>query len=342
MPGPCVWWIRKDTRLQDNPVLRAVNGAALCDKRPFIAVYVFDPQCFNGKDAAHALFLIQCVRDVAEQLAARGSKLLVCYGQPQTVLSAVPEGTEMKCLSEPCSPALGAIDKAVEAALLEKGSKLRRDPGAAWLYHPHEWPYGKTREELGNTFGMPQSFETLRQVLGYTDLIASAERREGAATIRACVPAPSRFAPLPAEDLALPGLVATEVLGDDKKMLELLGFAVADLPKGSGLQGGESAARALLSHWDDAGAAVVDGGDWAQVSHYLTSGCITAREVFARAAPSGNAAPVASRLLWRELHRLHDKPEETGPELTVAELKQQLLAKDKLIEELRKGSAATA
>merc|ERR1740129_1147061 len=42
--GPCVWWVRNDLRLQDNPVVRLVIGAALTDQRPFCAVFCFDPR----------------------------------------------------------------------------------------------------------------------------------------------------------------------------------------------------------------------------------------------------------------------------------------------------------
>ena len=42
--GPCIWWARNDLRVQDNPVLRAVVGAALADRRPFTAVFCFDPR----------------------------------------------------------------------------------------------------------------------------------------------------------------------------------------------------------------------------------------------------------------------------------------------------------
>ena len=42
--GPCIWWARNDLRLQDNPVLRCVTGAALSDNRKFAAVFCFDPR----------------------------------------------------------------------------------------------------------------------------------------------------------------------------------------------------------------------------------------------------------------------------------------------------------
>ena len=44
---------------------------------------------------------------------------------------------------------------------------------------------------------------------------------------------------------------------------------------------------------------------WTQLSHYLAVGCISARDVFAHAAPHRHFAGVCHRLLWREWHRLN-------------------------------------
>merc|ERR1719210_2091213 len=102
--GPCVWWVRNDLRLQDNPVVRLVVGAALTDKRPFCAVFCFDPRFLDHSPygrvtdpefrksistrrpisfgnrkccALRARFMLQCVRSLSSQLAEKGSRLLV-------------------------------------------------------------------------------------------------------------------------------------------------------------------------------------------------------------------------------------------------------------------------
>jgi len=69
-----------------------------------------------------------------------------------------------------------------------------------------------------------------------------------------------------------------------------------DLPVGSGPGEGHDALQ-----W--ANLARPDG--WTRVSHYLAVGCISAREIFARAAECPNFNGVAHRLLWREWHRLN-------------------------------------
>ena len=47
MPGPCIWWVRNDLRLEDNPVVRAIVGPALGDPRELAAVFVFDPRLLD-------------------------------------------------------------------------------------------------------------------------------------------------------------------------------------------------------------------------------------------------------------------------------------------------------
>lgn len=42
-----------------------------------------------------------------------------------------------------------------------------------------------------------------------------------------------------------------------------------------------------------------------RVSHYMAVGCITAREIYARALETPYLSMVAHRLLWREFHRLY-------------------------------------
>merc|ERR1719436_1704914 len=120
--GPCIWWARNDLRVQDNPVLRAVVGAALADQRDFAAVFCFDPRFLDRSpygrvtdpefkksistrkpvnfssrktNALRARFWIQCVLKLGEELAKRGSKLLVCYGKPEDVLGGLPAGSEV-------------------------------------------------------------------------------------------------------------------------------------------------------------------------------------------------------------------------------------------------------
>lgn len=270
MEGPVVWWVRNDLRLHDNPVVRMAAGVALCDKRPFQPVFVFDPRFldrslygrvtdpnfsksitsrkpvpFSSRKTGtlRARFWLQCVRALGKELEKHGSSLLVCYGKPEDVLGSLPRETEVKCQMEPVSIEQTDVEQFVEAALLRGGSKLRRDHGAMNLYHPHDLPFGHKER--------PECYSALAKKLGWKSIWTSSEQIEGAAPIRPIVPCPSVFAE-PPKDLKLHGLIPPEVLADETKTLLLLGYSEQEIAEAQALQvpqGGEPAARALLQEW---------------------------------------------------------------------------------------------
>jgi len=359
--GPCVWWVRNDLRLQDNPVVRLVVGAALCDKRPFCAVFCFDPRFLDRSpygrvtdpnfeksistrkpigfssrktNALRARFWVQCVLKLREELEVHGSKLLICYGKPEEVLAGLPKGTEVKCQSEPVSIEQTDVEGFVATALIKGGSKLRKDPGAMSMYHPCDLPFDVKQR--------PECYSALGNALGWKDIWTTMEREEGATPIRPCVPAPSAI-PAPPVDLQLPGLIPEDILNDETKTLQHLGYSIDEIKQAqtqSIPEGGEQAARAHLDAWcqrqieeakkpQDAEGKVFwdlpcagqreakkeyDPFQWAnlstshgglRVSHYMAIGCISAREIFHAAAETPAFAMVAHRLLWRDFHRLY-------------------------------------
>lgn len=269
--GPCVWWVRNDLRLQDNPVVRLVVGAALCDQRPFIGVFCFDPRFLDRSPygrvtdpdfkksistrkpvnfssrktgAIRARFWVQSVLALRESMRARGSDLLICHGLPEEVLGSLPPGTEVKCQNEPVSIEQTDVEDFVAAALIKGGSKLRKDPGAMSLYHPDDLPFRANER--------PECYASLGWALGWEDIWTSVEQVEGATPVRPCVPAPSAIPPVP-EGLRLQGQIPEHLLvGGDAGILAHLGYTpeevqlamAADLPKG-----GEAAARLHLATW---------------------------------------------------------------------------------------------
>eukprot|EP00928_Gymnodinium_smaydae_P026776 TRINITY_DN20921_c0_g1_i2.p1 TRINITY_DN20921_c0_g1~~TRINITY_DN20921_c0_g1_i2.p1 ORF type:complete len:569 (-),score=75.95 TRINITY_DN20921_c0_g1_i2:229-1935(-) len=358
--GPCVWWVRNDLRLQDNPVVRLVVGAALVDQRPFLGVFCFDPRfldrspygrvtdpefkksistrkpiTFSSRktNALRARFWIQSVLALRKEMEERGSKLIVCYGKPEDVLAGLPSGTEVKCQSEPVSIEQTDVEQFTAAALIKGGSKLRKDPGAMSLYHPDDLPFDAKER--------PDCYSALGYALGWKNIWTSTEREEGATPIRPCVPAPSNI-PAPPADLSLPGQIPEDVLADETKMLEHLGYTSEEIKQAQSQtipQGGELAARLHLEEWaarqstesanPQSGDAVFwdlpcagqqgpskehDPFQWVnlstphgglRISHYMAIGCISAREIFHRAAETPNFAMAAHRLLWRDFHRLY-------------------------------------
>lgn len=270
MSGPIVWWARNDLRIQDNPILRSALGAAHCDGRDFIAVFVFDPRfidrCNFGRvtdpefvksistrkpvsfssrktNALRARFWRQCIIELGKELAACGTKLYVCYGKPEDVLGGLPAGSEVKCQSEIVSIEQTDVEDFTEAALLKQGSSLHRDPGAMSLYHPDDLPFDVKER--------PECYSALAGALGWKSLWNSAEQHDWATPVRATVAAPSVFPPPPA-DLQLPGLIPSEVLADETKTLHLLGYTSEEIQEAQAQTiplGGEPAAQSLLEHW---------------------------------------------------------------------------------------------
>lgn len=363
MKGPVVWWVRNDLRLQDNPCVRMAAGVALSDKRSFQPIFVFDPRfldrspygrvtdpdfqqsissrkpiTFSSRktNALRARFWLQCVLKLGEELEAHGSKLLICYGKPEDVLGGLPAETEVKCQMEPVSIEQTDVENYTEAALLKKGSKLRRDHGAMNLYHPHDLPFGHKER--------PECYSGLGKALGWKDIWTSSEQHDWAAPIRPRVPCPSVFA-APPKDLKVPGVIPADVLADETKTLKHLGYTDEEIKEAQAQQipqGGEPAARAMLEEWiaeqnrakeaDEfkqaekavywdlpcAGLSGPGAGHdpfqwvnlskahgWLRVSHYMAVGCISAREILHRSKETPNFAGVAHRLLWREFHRLY-------------------------------------
>jgi len=361
--GPCVWWARNDLRMEDNPVIRLVMGAAHTDRRPFLGVFVFDPRfldrspygrvtdpefkksitmrkpiTFSSRKTGplRARFWIRCVLALRKEMEAQGTKLLVCHGKPEDVLAGLPTGSEVKCQSEPVSIEQTDVEKFVSAALINKGSKLRTDPGAISMYHPHDLPF-RVNER-------PENYSAMGWALGWNDIWTSTERREGAAPIRPCVPVPAAIPPLPEEMPTLPGQIPDDILADEIKMLKHLGYSEDEIKEATACevdQGGAHAAKQHLEEWaarqtKEASVGALEGDaavywdlpcagqsgpakehdpfQWLnlskqsggfRLSHYLAVGCISPRMIFHRGAETPNFAMVAHRLLWRDFHRLY-------------------------------------
>lgn len=268
--GPCLWWARNDLRIQDNPVLRLVTGAAHNDSRPFAGIFIFDPRFLDRSlygrvtdpnfeksiytrkavnfssrktNALRARFWRHCVLKLAEEMQAVGSKLYVCYGKPEEVLASLPVCSEVKCQSEPVSIEQTDVEEFVESALRNNGSKLRKDPGAISLYHPDELPFGAKER--------PDCYSGMGKRFGWKDIWTSAEREDWATPIRPVTSAPVNWPP-PPENLEIAGLIPLDVLQDETKCLLHLGYTMEEINQAQTQelpQGGERAARAALEKW---------------------------------------------------------------------------------------------
>jgi deoxyribodipyrimidine photo-lyase len=82
-----LWWIRRDLRLTDNQAL----AVALAQADRVIPVFVLDPTLLNSPYVGpkRVAFLLGGLRQLDEDLRARGSRLIVRYGNPQEELTGL-------------------------------------------------------------------------------------------------------------------------------------------------------------------------------------------------------------------------------------------------------------
>lgn len=84
---PVIHWFRRDLRLADNSAL----AAALRSGRLVIPLFIFDPAIVHSprSGAPRVAFMLKALRALDGRLNAQGSALLVRFGPPEQVLSAV-------------------------------------------------------------------------------------------------------------------------------------------------------------------------------------------------------------------------------------------------------------
>ena len=176
------WFRNTDLRLTDHGSLtRASLSAAQQKDAIFVPLYCFDPRFVSGSSAAstkfgsqkcsasRALFVVQSVQNLRENLQLLNSNLLVANGKPEDVMSKLLTqlrkyyGCELRvtvhCQEEVCSEEL-KVDRAVRKVLknsnlCDKESSLKPVWGST-LYLPQDLPFD-------NAFmGMPDVFTPFR------------------------------------------------------------------------------------------------------------------------------------------------------------------------------------
>jgi hypothetical protein len=110
------------------------------------------------------------------------------------------------------------------------------------LYHHEDLPFSRKDR--------PECYSGLGRALGWKDIWTSVEQEDWSTPIRPVVPAPSEWPPV--AELHLPGQVPAEILADETKMLQHIGYTMEEIKEAQAQelpQGGEPAARALLEEW---------------------------------------------------------------------------------------------
>jgi deoxyribodipyrimidine photo-lyase len=80
-------WFRRDLRIHDHPALRE----ALARHEQIVPVFCLDDRLLHGRHASgpRTAFLLECLTDLDEQLAARGARLVKRQARSQLGLLAL-------------------------------------------------------------------------------------------------------------------------------------------------------------------------------------------------------------------------------------------------------------
>jgi len=133
MPPPILVWFRNDLRLDDHPALHA----AAAEGRVLIPVYLHTPAAEGrwARGGASRWWLHHALKDLAAQLAERGSRLILRSGSdPETLLRALirETGAEKVYWNRRYDPAGVASDTWLKSRLPSKSFR------GSVLYEPHQ------------------------------------------------------------------------------------------------------------------------------------------------------------------------------------------------------------
>lgn len=137
--SPVIWWVRRDLRLADNPVLHA----AVSSGRPVIAVFICD-NVVESLGAAPKWRLGLGLEAFAKRLEDIGSRLIFREGAALDVLRALVKQTGATAVwwGRQYDPDQVARDKAVKAALGDLGCDARSYAGHL-LFEPWQVQTGQ-------------------------------------------------------------------------------------------------------------------------------------------------------------------------------------------------------
>jgi deoxyribodipyrimidine photo-lyase len=263
--------LTRDLRLHDAPALHAAVERA----GRVLALFVLDPRVLERFGAPNRVaFLLDALRDLRGELAARGGGLAVRRGDTvaETVRLALGHDVGAVFVSEDVSGYAQERERRLRRALAGARVALETFPGATVV------PPGDLAPADGDHY---------RVFTPYW-------RRWRAEPRRRLLPAPER---VPAPD----GVD----WGDLPELRELVGGSAAPgLPRG-----GETAGRARLDAWLRDGLAsypelrdVLAADGTSRLSPYLHLGCVSPLEVVERSLGRPGGEELVRQLCWRDFH----------------------------------------
>ncbi len=273
MDTTAIVWLRRDLRLQDQPALTR----ALAEHARVVPVFVLDPALVHGRFTAGSrmAFLLGCLRELDAQLRARGGALVVRRGPPEDELPKLARdvGATAAYWSWDVGPFARARDERVGRALEALGVSCAPSPGTFVA------DVGEPRTQGGKPYTV------------FTPFWRAWERLER----RPLHDAPTRV-DLP-DGVDVGQLPALAELGLEDELTD-------------GAAPGEAAGRAAMDAWLRDGIAAYDqrhdrlAGGSSGLSPYLRFGCVSPRELEARAAelPGPGPAAFVRQLAWRDFY----------------------------------------
>src|SRR3954471_19069817 len=129
MPDTAVVWFRRDLRVRDLPAL----AHACREHERVVPLFVFDPVLLGGRfrSRARTAWMLGCLEALDRELRARGGRLVLRHGRPQTEVRRVAAevGAGTVHVSDDVTGFARARDARVEHALGRDGVLLVRHPG---------------------------------------------------------------------------------------------------------------------------------------------------------------------------------------------------------------------
>lgn len=300
MQHSSIIWFRNDLRIQDNEAI----VEAVAKSKYIIPVYVFDERLFFGKTkfgfekCGHfrTKFIIESVKNLREQLRARGSDLIIRVGLPENEIFKLAK--EFKTSWVFCNRERTHEEVKVQDALEKKlwtiGQEMRYVRGKM-LYHTADLPFPICQ--------VPEVFSNFRKEI------------ENIISVREPYPSPEVLTPIPHYiDIGeLPNI-------------KFFNHSSADFfhPEAQRFYGGETAALAQLNLylWESNSIANYKntrnellGWDFSsKLSAWLAVGCISPKYIYQQiklyeklVVKNESTYWLCFELLWRDFFRLMAK-----------------------------------
>lgn len=256
-----VMWFRRDLRLSDNPAL----AEAARDHDRVVALFVLDHRLWGPAGPNRRWFLAGCLRGLR---ASTDGNLVIRGGSPAVAVASVAAevGAAAVYCAEDFGPYGTARDHAVERALADAGSELRR------VGSPYAVPPGTVFGSSGEPYKVFSPFARAWRAHGWPDPLRPTRPRwvEGVATDPMPeVGEPSVALPEPGEDAA------------GRRLEAFLDAGVHEYHDRRNYPGRDATSR---------------------LSPYLKWGCLHPRQALGRLGRGQGEETFATELCWRDFY----------------------------------------